>query len=95
MLPRAGFILMVILAVDAAKIKFGNTTLAATTATTTTTLGTTTTPVDDCPSGWIDAQIYGCFNILEATNLTGAEAMIACEEVGIRKQTYYMTNTPL
>ena len=96
MLSRAGLVLMVILAVEAANIKHAAnanaTTVNATTAETTTTTDTTTTStlVDACPSGWIDAQIYGCFNILEATNLTGAEAMIACEEVGSSKQMFDM-----
>ena len=92
MVSRAGLVLMVILAVETAKIQgaaMNFTTAAAMTNSTTATIPatpTTTFPVEDCPSGWIDTQIYGCFNILETTNLTGAEAMIACEEVGISKQ---------
>ena len=40
-----------------------------------------TTEPEACPTGWVDALIYGCFAFLEETNLTMMEAMLACEEV--------------
>ena len=51
------------------------------TASPTTTLPHTTTDAPACPSGWVNAHIYGCFAFLEETNVTAGEAMLACEKV--------------
>ena len=60
-------------------------TVSTTTATTATTTSPVTTEPEACPSGWVDALIYGCFAFLEETDLTMMEAMLACEEVGKMK----------